>query len=84
MKVHSYRTRTNEIVVPSSSRKCSRARTGKCVMGDISQPIENFSRANHKRDGLSEVCKECKKSMAVKHNEKKKEQKAWLNNFIIG
>ena len=59
-KVVTYKTRQSEIILhPIGGKKCSRAKTNKCVVGDVVQDIKEFSKRDHTPDGHTGTCRSC-------------------------
>lgn len=75
-------------VIPRSTsvkegKKCSKARTNKCVVGDVEQPMSEFGKRPHSPDGHNNTCRSCVKVRSKNFQNKVKENNAEFKRLFI-
>ena len=61
------------------TKVCSRAKSGKCVVGDVPQRLTEFHRNKRASDGLTPECKACKRAWYDSNRDRANEiSRAWL------
>lgn len=64
-------------------RYCNKAASGNCVIGNVKQPLSEFNRARHTRDGFKNICRSCGKAASKKHKDKVRNNKEDFKNMFI-